>query len=60
LSRSQRQRLGQVLQIGIGWLEVAGRPQAVDRTQIRQWREHGYRPAPVGDLDRLPGLHPSQ
>jgi hypothetical protein len=60
LSRSPGERLRQVLQVGTGRLEVAGRPQAVDRTLIRQWREHGHRPTPVGDLDPLAGLDPSQ
>jgi hypothetical protein len=31
-----------------------------DRTLIRQWREHGHRPASIGDLDRFAGLDPSQ
>jgi len=60
LPRSQRQGLRQVVQVPTGRLEVAGRAQAVDRTLIREWREHGHRPPSVGDLDRLPGLDPSQ
>jgi hypothetical protein len=59
LSGRQGKWLRQVLQIGTGGFEIAGRPQAFDRTLVREGCEHGYRSTAISDLDRLAGLHPS-
>jgi hypothetical protein len=60
LAWSQRQWLGQVVQVVLAGDQVAGGAEALDRAAVRQWGEHGDWAAPVCDLDRLAGLDTPQ
>jgi hypothetical protein len=56
----QGQWIGQVVQVVLTGDEVASGAEALDRATVRQWGEDGDRAPPIGDLDRLAGLHPPQ
>ena len=52
-TRLQDERLGQVVEIPLGRLEVAEGAQTIERVPARQRREIRHQPSTVGDLDRL-------
>jgi hypothetical protein len=58
-SLRERQRLGQVADIALGLLQIAGRPQTFERT-LGHGRQDGHGPAAVGDLDAFAALDPPQ